>query len=429
MKKIKTVILTCLFLPTLAFGGCTSKEVTYRLTDGNEGEGVSPVLRDHQTLGTFELEDGVASIDTEKPRILIKADYANGIEAASKYVSVPSVIAVDNQDSDPFVYVTATTAEGEKVQFTDDGRFYAPTLGVYVFHYNCMDSSGNEADEVVLSVEVKDSTAPVINLRSFTDGIKGLRYNTVKLPSVLVSDYAECDLKVEVGKVGTNTFEEVDRYALAYKPTEIGDYVIRYTATEKSEFQRSTVAEIPLTVTELTLMSACEENVLAGWGFSDPTGTAKPTKSVDLSEYTEGKGSTLLTYRGSAAQAAVVADGSGIRAGMTAYLDFLREGSDDVSGYKYVQIDVYNANESTEKVQLWVMDQNRKGVKATPVEIPAKSWMTLELEVSMIEDKGYDASAMLSVLLTFEAHDAGVWSFNVDNFRASNESARKGESA
>lgn len=176
-------------------------------------------------------------------------------------------------------------------------------------------------------------------------------------------------------------------------------------------------------------MSACEENVLAGWGFSDPTGTAKPTKSVDSSEYTEGKGSTLLTYRGSAAQAAVVADGSGIRAGMTAYLDFLREGSDDVSGYKYVQIDVYNANESTEKVQLWVMDQNRKGVKATPVEIPAKSWMTLELEVSMITDKGYDASAMLSVLLTFEAHDAGVWSFNVDNFRASNESARKGENA
>ena len=427
MKKITSIILSAFCLPVVAFFGCSSKTAEYRLTDGNEESASSPVLRDHQSLGSLDIEAGVAVEDTEKPRITVKGDYSQGLEATSSYIAAPTVVVADDQDGSPFLYVSATDANGETVRFTNDGRFFVSTLGGYTFRYNCVDSSGNVADEVVLNVEVKDTQSPSINLRSFEDGISGLRFNTVKIPSVIVNDYYECDLKVEVGKAGTGVFEEIDRYALVYKPQQTGEYVVRYTATEQSAEKRTSVAEITLTVDEKTLMSACEDNVLAGWGFSDPTATAKPQKAVDKTLKTEGNGSTKFTFSGNAAQANVAAttykDGNGnsyeFRGGVTAYLDFLREGSDDVSGYAYVKIDIYNANATAQKVQFWVQDQNtpRGAAKADPVELAPNAWTTVSLAVSDIVAKGADAESLLSILLTFEAHTSGTWTFYADNFR------------
>ncbi|MBQ4268746.1 MAG: hypothetical protein IJB97_03740 [Clostridia bacterium] len=427
MKKITSIILSALCLPVVAFCGCSSKAVEYRLTDGDDEIASTPALRDHQSLGSLDLEAGGALVDMQKPKITVKGDYSQGLEATSAYIAAPTVVVSDDQDGSPFLYVTATDANGETVRFTNDGRFFVSTLGAYTFRYNCVDASENIADEVVLNVEVKDTQAPSINLRSFEDGISGLRFNTVKIPSVIVNDYYECDLKVEVGKADTGVFEEIDRYALVYKPQEVGEYVVRYTATEQSEKKRVSVAEIALTVEEKTLMSACEDNVLAGWGFSDPTATAKPQKAVDTALKTEGNGSTKFTFFGGAAQENIAAttykDENGnsyaFRGGVTAYLDFLREGSDDVSGYTYVKIDIYNANETAQKVQLWVQDQNtpRGAAKANPVTLAPNAWTTVSLAVDDIVAKGADAEALLSILLTFEAHTSGTWIFYADNFR------------
>lgn len=427
MKKIVAWIISGLCLPVSLFSACAQSSVNYLLTDGSEETALSPTLHDRHALGTPNFSTGEKVEDTEKPKIVVKGDYSQGLEATASYITVPSVIATDDKDGSPFLYTSATDANGEKVLFTNDGRFFVSSLGNYTFRYNCVDASGNVADEVVLNVEIKDTKAPSINLRSFEDGISGLRFNTVKIPSVIVNDYHECDLKVEIGKKETGVFEEIDRYALVYKPQETGEYVVRYTATEKSAEKRVSVAEIALMVEEKTLMSACEDNVLAGWGFSDPTGTAKPTKVVDKTLKTEGNGSTKFTFLGDAAQANVAAttykDNNGetyeFRGGVTAYLDFLREGTDDVSGYEYVKIDIYNENETEQKIQFWVQDQNtpRGAAKADPVVLAPKTWTTVSFAVKDIAAKGADVEALLSILLTFESHTSGSWTFYVDNFR------------
>ena len=57
------------------------------MTDGNEESASSPVLRDHQSLGSFDIEAGVAVEDTEMLGAVTKVLYPT---IAKKFQTTPS---------------------------------------------------------------------------------------------------------------------------------------------------------------------------------------------------------------------------------------------------------------------------------------------------------------------------------------------------
>ena len=417
MKWINKILIASLCLSTLMVAGCSENGV-YLMTREEKGEQAQATIVPPKDITIPNVSGTSGNLDSQKPKIFVKRDYSSGINA-SKYILLPDVIATDNADSSPFLTVTAIDPNGEKVQFTKDGRFFVPTLGTYTFYYNCIDAAGNIADELVLPIEVKDETAPVVNLRGM-DTVGGYTHTKIKIPSVLLSDYHDCDLEIKIGKHGTDISEwdTVDEHSLMYRPAESGVYDVQYIATEKRDSALQTVATITMNVEDLTTINNCEGNGLYVWSFGGEMSVdPKPSIVEDKTVKTEGTASMKVTIAGSESQMQYGADASGFVTGTSMYSDFGYCGTTDISGYQYVKIDVYNANAEETQVRLWVHDNTNTSCIGEAQTVKPGEWITLVFTVEELREKGLNVEKMTSVLVTFKGYADGMRIYNVDNFR------------
>lgn len=436
MKKIIYPLIGLLCFPVMAFSGCKS-ETVYTLSDGSTGGTVSnPSFLYRDTVDDVDVEKAETVSDTQAPVILVRGDYSQPVNLSSKYAALPKVTAKDNVDANPNLMMTGTDPDGKQVRYTNDGRFLVEKFGQYTFRYTCFDGAGNQTEPVTVTLTLQDEIAPIIDLRSYTPGadgvqdkVSGLTFNTVKLPSVLVHDYYDYNLKVSVGKASdpVETYTEVDCYELAYRPTSEGNYLIRYTATEVGGNGRVSTATIPMTVQSLTQISSFEDVDWVGkWNVGGATNGAKPTFELtkEKDTYTEGGAGMKVTVKGAKGQALSTSvytkDNQGNKletpitfaSGWSIYSPFYACGTGDISGYEYVMIDVYNANKSEVIVDVWVKTW-KKAFKQVPFVIPAGEWKTLYFPISKIDDP----TNMESILMTFEGHEEGEWIYYIDNWR------------
>lgn len=436
MKKKVYPLLALLCLPVMAFSGCASK-TAYILSDEKTGESSSPEIVQREELGEANVGNAQTINDTQKPVILVRGNYSAPINASSKYLSLPKVTVKDDYDPNPNMTVTGKDPDG-KVAKIEGSRFYITKLGTYTFTYKAIDASGNSANPVSVSVKVQDDLAPIIDLRSYAvnqedgkqDGVSCYRYNTVKLPSILVYDYYDYDLEIKVGKNGTpeSEYQSVDRYELTFRPMENGEYTILYQAREKGGNGYSARATIPMTVTELSQMNSFEDEEAIAWSAGGGKGR-QPTYALSTKEgtFTEGKSSMKVTVFGAEGQVTTPqiykTDNYGntletpmeFSSGWAIYKAFYASGTGDISGYDYVLIDVYNANTEDAKVIAWAKTWTGS-VKMNPEIIPAGEWKTLWVPIAKLDNP----TNMESLLIVFEAKEQGEYTYYLDNWRVGN---------
>jgi len=109
----------------------------------------------------YSVEDGAGNkatatrtvnvIDEEQPVITLKGDNPLILEVGTPYEEL-GAIAEDNADGDI------------SQQIKIDGEVDSTKLGTYEIYYYVVDRSGNEAEEVIRTVKVVDSTPPDLNL-------------------------------------------------------------------------------------------------------------------------------------------------------------------------------------------------------------------------------------------------------------------------
>ncbi|HNT87531.1 MAG TPA: DUF5011 domain-containing protein, partial [Candidatus Hydrogenedentes bacterium] len=165
----------------------------------------------------------------------------------------------------PFTDPGATAldaCEGE-VPVQASGLVNTATPGVYTITYDAADSAGNQAAQVIRTVNVVDATPPVITLN-------GAAQMTIECgtpfvdPGATALDTCEGDVPVQAaGTVDTAT---------------PGNYIVTYDATDNSGNQAAQVTRVVTVVDTtppvITLDGAAQMTVECGTPFVDPGATA-----------------------------------------------------------------------------------------------------------------------------------------------------------
>ena len=183
----------------------------------------------------------------------------------------------------------ASTDTGEPV--TVSGSVDANSVGVYILTYNSVDSSGNVSSPVTRTVNVVDTTAPVVT-------VNGASPVTVELGSTYTDAGATAsDLS---GSVSVITSGSVDTDAL-------GSYTLTYTSTDASGNTGTasrTVNVVDTTAPVITVTGDNPVTVELGSTYTDAGATASDL-SGDITVTTTGTvdadtvGTYTLTYNAS----------------------------------------------------------------------------------------------------------------------------------
>ncbi|HNR29341.1 MAG TPA: DUF5011 domain-containing protein, partial [Candidatus Hydrogenedentes bacterium] len=193
----------------------------------------------------------------------------------------------------PFTDPGATAldaCEGE-VPVQASGLVNTATPGVYTITYDAADSAGNQAAQVIRTVNVVDATPPVITLN-------GAAQMTIECgtpfvdPGATALDTCEGDVPVQAaGTVDTAT---------------PGNYIVTYDATDNSGNQAAQVTRVVTVVDTtppvITLDGAAQMTIECGTPFVDPGATALDTCEGDVPVQAAGTvdtatpGNYIVTY-------------------------------------------------------------------------------------------------------------------------------------
>ena len=188
--------------------------VTYNATDA-AGNNATEVTRT------------VNVVDTTAPVITLTGDATVTLEVGATY-NEQGATATDNYDSSVTVTIGGDTVDTN-------------TVGTYTVTYNATDAAGNNATEVTRTVNVVDTTAPVITLTGATVTLEvGATYNE---QGATATDNYDSSVTVTIGgdTVDTNT---------------VGTYTVTYNATDAAgnnatEVTRTVNVEDSLSVNEV----------------------------------------------------------------------------------------------------------------------------------------------------------------------------------
>ena len=178
------------------------------------------------------------------------------IEGGSTYVDAGAT-ALDDIDGD-------ITEEITVVNPVNTGA-----VGSYDVTYNVKDAGGNSATEVVRSVTVEDTTIPVITLNG-ENKMNAEAGGTFTDPGATVADNVDQDLVVTItGSVDTN---------------KLGDYVLQYTAKDKSDNVATsvtrTITVVDTTAPVITLLGETTLTHEGGTPYTDAG--ASVTDNLDM---------------------------------------------------------------------------------------------------------------------------------------------------
>ena len=159
-----------------------------------------------------------ATTDTSAPVITLTGDPVVTIEVDSTYAD-EGATALDNYDGD----ITTTIVE--------TGTVDASTVGVYTLSYNVTDASGNVAVEVTRTVNVVDTTIPVITLTG--DPIVTIEVDsTYADEGATALDNYDGDITTTIVETGTVDASTVGVYTLSYNVTDAsGNVAVEVTRT------------------------------------------------------------------------------------------------------------------------------------------------------------------------------------------------------
>lgn len=145
------------------------------------------------------------TIDKSKPTLTLIGEQNITLEYLEDYIEFGADVN-DNFDTDILIHVI--------------GSVDVTTLGTYIIEYQAEDISGNKADTIYRTVEVKDSTPPVIEING--DAVITLEAGTdyVELGAKVIDNYDE-DIIAVVGGDRIDT-------------TKLGTYIITYDYTDSN---------------------------------------------------------------------------------------------------------------------------------------------------------------------------------------------------
>ena len=198
--------------------------------------------------------------DTTAPVITLVGDAEITVEVGSTYTDLGAT-ASDNYDGD----ITADIVTVNNVNVN--------TAGQYVITYNVTDSSGNDATEVTRTVNVTDTTAPVITLVGDAEITVEVGSTYTDLGAT-ASDNYDGDITADIV-----TVNNVDT-------SVIGSYTVTYNVTDSSGNAASevtrTVSVTDTTAPVITLVGDAEITVEVGSTYTDLGATASDNYDGDI---------------------------------------------------------------------------------------------------------------------------------------------------
>ncbi|MBQ4805141.1 DUF5011 domain-containing protein, partial [Aquimarina sp. MMG015] len=182
---------------------------------------------------------------------------------------------------DGYTELGATTDDGSVVRI--NATEFMDAVGAYTIFYDAINNLGNSAVQVTRTVNVVDTTAPVITL---------IGDNPQEIE--LGAGYSELGATTDDGSlIGINTLNFIDA---------IGSYVIRYNATDlygnmAVEVIR-TVNVVDTTAPVITLIGDNPQIVELGTGYTELGATADDGTNVVInsSDFVDAVGSYTITY-------------------------------------------------------------------------------------------------------------------------------------
>ena len=277
--------------------GTTYTDAGATALDNYDGDLTSSIVIvnnvDTSTVGTYTLTYNVSDtsgnaavsvirtvnvVDTTIPVITLLGDITVTIEVGTTYTDAGAT-ALDNYDGD----LTSSIVIVNNVDTS--------TVGTYTVTYNVSDTSGNAADPVTRTVNVVDTTAPVITLLG--DNPMTIEVGTTFTdPGATASDAGDGDLTSSIVVSGSVDTSTIGTYTLTYNVSD--------TSGNAADSVTRTVNVVDTTAPVITLLGDNPMTIEVGTTFTDPGATASDAGDGDLTSSIVVSGSvdtsTIGTY-------------------------------------------------------------------------------------------------------------------------------------
>ncbi|GGE06835.1 hypothetical protein GCM10010831_05410 [Psychroflexus salis] len=199
-------------------------------------------------------------VDTTIPVITLLGDNPVTIEVGSTYTDAGAT-ASDNADGDLTAAIIVT------------GSVDADVLGTYTLSYDLTDSSGNAAETLTRTVNVVDTTNPVITLLG--DNPVTIEVSTTYTDAgATASDNEEGDLTADIIVTGSVDTDVVGTYTLSYDVTD--------SSGNAAETVTRTVNVVDTTIPVITLLGENPVTIEVGTTYTDAGATASDNADGDL---------------------------------------------------------------------------------------------------------------------------------------------------
>ena len=199
-------------------------------------------------------------VDISVPIITLTGSSTVNVEYGSNYVDAGAT-AADDVDGDISANISTT------------GFVATTTLGTYTISYNVSDSSGNSANTVTRTVNVVDTTAPVITLNgsSTVALVVGDSYTDAGVTAI---DAVDGDISANATTTGSVDTSTVGTYTLTYSVTDNSGNTATSSRTVTVSAAPDTTAPV------ITLIGSNPVTITVGAVFTDAGATT--TDNVDL---------------------------------------------------------------------------------------------------------------------------------------------------
>ena len=199
-------------------------------------------------------------VDTTKPVINLSGNSSTTIESGLIYIDSGATVS-DNYDSGLTYNVDLSVVD-------------TSTLGTYTLTYSATDSSGNQADPIYRTVEVIDTTLPVINIIGSSVMNVEASQSQFDEPGFTASDSYEGNITPSVVTSGVVDMQTLGTYILRYNVSDSsGNAAVEKTRTVTVDDNTS-----PL----ITIQGNETMNVELGSTFTDPGVSAFDNLDGDL---------------------------------------------------------------------------------------------------------------------------------------------------
>ena len=259
--------------------GTTFTDPGATASDAGDGDLTSSIVVsgsvDTSTIGTYTLTYDVSDtsgnaadsvtrtvnvVDTTAPVITLLGDNLMTIEVGTTFTD-PGAVATDNYDGD----LTSSIAIVNNVDTS--------TVGTYTVTYNVSDTSGNAAVPVTRTVNVVDTTAPVITLLG--DNLMTIEVGTTFTdPGAVATDNYDGDLTSSIVVSGSVDTSTIGTYTLTY---DVSD-----TSGNPADSVTRTVNVVDTTVPVITLLGDTTVTIEVGATYTDSGATAADNYDGDL---------------------------------------------------------------------------------------------------------------------------------------------------